>query len=136
MTVLLPSEDPTTCDTADFDGTETSLDMVRNQMPSSIPHSFCCTDSRSPLPKRGRNCPKSAFRQSLGVNNTWYSHSHRVRFRLSHVFSSRLVWLSLGGLPQKSSKATRGNSGGLPNDHYFSSFTRTLRNSTFIFSPP
>src|SRR3990170_7248064 len=81
---LLPLMYPTTCDTAYLGGIEINMCTWSGiKCPSSILHSFCSANLRNTSPKWHRNSPYNVFLRHLGMNITWYLHSHFVWLRLS-----------------------------------------------------
>ena len=90
--------------------------------PSKIRHSFCSASCRNTSPKCGRSFSYSVFRRHLGMNTTWYLHSHREWLRLSDESISDLLscaWrLTIGdsrmdSLKCQTSTATPAEPGGL-----------------------
>src|SRR5262252_3378881 len=70
---------PTTCDTAYFGGIEINMCTWSGcRWPSSIRLSFCAANLRNTSPRCCRLCPNNVFLLHLGMNTTWYLHSHLV----------------------------------------------------------
>src|SRR6516164_368217 len=81
---LLPLINPTTCDTAYLGGIAIIMCTWSGiRCPSSIRLSFCSASLRNTSPRCRRNSPYSTFLRHLGMNTTWYLHSHLVWLRLS-----------------------------------------------------
>src|SRR5689334_8074215 len=52
-------------------------------MPFLDPTLFCSANLRNTSPKYRRSSPYNTFLRHLGINTTWYLHSHFVWLRLS-----------------------------------------------------
>src|SRR5271157_1060850 len=101
---LLPLINPITCDNAYLGGIAIIMCTWSGiRCPSSIRLSFCSASLRNTSPKCRRSSPYRIFLRHLGINTTWYLHSHLVWLRLStssiaNSFSCALaahVWESL-----------------------------------------
>src|ERR1051326_2816689 len=83
---------PTTCETAYFGGIEIIMwTWSGMRCPSSILLSFCTASLRNTSPRCFLNSPYRVLLRHLGMNTTWYLHSHLVWLRLSY---SSIVELS------------------------------------------
>src|SRR5947199_6150159 len=95
---LLTMMNPATCETECFGGIDNSIWTWSGiRCPSSTRHSFWEASFRNTSPRRTLNSPYSTFRRHLGMNTTWYLHSHAVWLKLSNlsiVVSSPLVCLA------------------------------------------
>src|ERR1700745_2421161 len=96
---LLPLMNPTTWETAYFGGIEIILWAWSGmRCPSSILLSFCVASLRNTSPRCFLNSPYRVFLRHLGMNTTWYLHSHLVWLRLVLVHRRTLLscawWLT------------------------------------------
>src|SRR6476659_5099825 len=83
---LLPLMNPITADTECFGGIDTSIWTWSGiRWPSSTRLSFWDASLRNTSPRCTRNCPHSVLRRHLGMNTTWYLHSHAVWLKLSYL---------------------------------------------------
>src|SRR5437867_9357256 len=95
---LLPLMYPITCDTAYLGGIAIIMcTWSGSRCPSSIRLSFCSASRRKISPKYRRNPAYSALRRHLGMNTTWYLHSHFVWFRLSYSSIADLLFVCFSG---------------------------------------
>src|SRR5262249_6677082 len=79
---LFPFRKPITSATEYFGGIDISMCTLSGiKFPSWSLHSLRCASSRDTLPTVRRICPNSNFLRYLGVNTTWYLHSHVAWFR-------------------------------------------------------
>src|SRR5512138_3443932 len=75
---------PTTCATAYFGGTDSSMCTWSSiRCPSSTRLSFCSASRRKTSPRCFRTPSYSTFLRHFGMKTTWYLHSHFVWLRLS-----------------------------------------------------
>src|SRR5215471_11234027 len=65
--------------------------------PSSILLSFCAASLRNTSPRWGRSSAYSVFLRHLGMNTTWYLHSHFVWLKLSYSSIDETSFRVLGG---------------------------------------
>src|SRR5437667_301017 len=95
---LLPLMYPITCDTAYLGGIAIIMcTWSGSRCPSSIRLSFCSASRRKISPKYRHNPAYSALRRHLGMNTTWYLHSHFVWFRLSYSSIADLLFVCFSG---------------------------------------
>src|ERR1035437_8713875 len=82
---------PTTSDTAYLGGIESSMCTWSGiRWPSKTRLSFCSAKRRNTSPKCCRSPSYSTLRRHLGMNDTWYLHSHTEWLKLSN-WSIRLL---------------------------------------------
>src|SRR5436190_16025638 len=65
--------------------------------PSSILLSFCAANFRKTSPRCRRNSAYRVFLRHLGMNTTWYLHSHLVWLKLSNSSIDGTPFRVLGG---------------------------------------
>src|SRR5579863_658429 len=95
---LFPLMYPITCDTAYLGGIAIIMcTWSGSRCPSSLRLSFCSASRRNISPQYRRNSAYSTFRRHLGMNTTWYLHSHLVWFRLSYSSIADLLFVHFGG---------------------------------------
>src|SRR5207249_12122226 len=70
---------------------ETSTLSLHDALP------ICSASRRKISPKYRRNPAYSALRRHLGMNTTWYLHSHFVWFRLSYSSIADLLFVCFSG---------------------------------------
>src|SRR5664279_81585 len=121
---LFPLINPITCATAYLGGIEIIMcTWSGSRCPSSIRLSFCSASLRNTSPTYFLRSPYNAFRRPLGINTTWYLHSHFEWLKLSYSSIQFLLCVCfaaharsfLDGLPYLSNFACLpGRAGGTP----------------------